>query len=249
TQNPSTVIVGRVGIETANDAFVTETDGALNVLIAQSLNGNIRLSVREHSGQGDDINLILPYASDTIAPTQNGDAILIDYSGVLNIARSIGVGSTVHNTASINAAGWILLRVGDNVTLGGLGTATYPDAHLFPLAPNALTDALRISQNTKVVAGLWIDIHGDYNIYSPLPNGGGELDPGYGTIMHLHGTITPGTLSLACASEIDPARDCNITRLFGDTASDTFNFDQAFLGRLPVTHPPLHAPPQQGPAR
>src|SRR5262249_46110260 len=35
TQNPSTVIVGRVGIETANDAFVTETDGALNVLIAQ----------------------------------------------------------------------------------------------------------------------------------------------------------------------------------------------------------------------
>ena len=48
--------------------------------------------------------------------------------------------------------------------------------------------------------------------------------------MHLHGTITPGTLTGGCAAEIDPGRDCNITRLFGNTDADTFNFDQTFLG-------------------
>src|SRR5207248_2959198 len=38
TQNPSTVIVGRVGIEAQNNISLTETLGALNVLIAQALN-------------------------------------------------------------------------------------------------------------------------------------------------------------------------------------------------------------------
>ena len=70
--------------------MVTETAGALNVLIAQSLSGNVRLTVREHATQGDDLNLILPYASDTIAPTQNRNAILIDYAGVANVKRDIG---------------------------------------------------------------------------------------------------------------------------------------------------------------
>ncbi|HEX4526566.1 MAG TPA: hypothetical protein VH108_07475, partial [Gaiellaceae bacterium] len=310
TQHASQVIVGRVGIETANDAFVTETNGALNVLIAQSLNGNIRLSVREHSTVGDDLNLILPYDGDTLKPTQNRDAILLDYSGVFNVNRTIGVGSAVTNTASINAAGWILLRAGDNVVLGGLrlnpdftgdvtftqsgsgdlisstspawaaaafaigqaitvsgapgsngtyhiialvdqntvrvaeanvvtngtvrnvtvSTQTYPDA-LLSNASNALTDLQRgQSLNTKVVAGAWIDIHGDYNIYSPSPNGGGEGDTGIGTVMRLHGTITPGPLSAGCSTELEPGRDCHVTRIFGNTDSDTISFDQTFLG-------------------
>ncbi|HET7128184.1 MAG TPA: hypothetical protein VFJ93_03815, partial [Gaiellaceae bacterium] len=307
TQHPSQVIVGRVGIETQNDAYVTETDGALDVLIAQSQTGNIRLSVREHSTVGDDLNLILPYASDTLAPAQNRDAILFDYSGVYNVERTIGTGAGVTNTASINAAGWILLRAGDNVTLGGLRlspdftgdvsftrdtvngdtisstspawaaaafavgqwitvsgaganngtyqiaalvdqntvrlyqkgavttatgvrnvtvtTQTYPDALLHPGA-GSLTDAQRISQNTKVVAGSWIDIHGDYDIYS----GGGQGDTGTGTVVHVHGTVTPGPLSTACSTKYEPGRDCGVTRIFGNTDSDTITFDQSFLG-------------------
>ncbi len=106
TQHPSTLVVdangltsiiGRVGIETQNDIYLTETSGALNVLVAQSLQGNVRLSVREHAGQGDDLNLLLPYGSpsgpaylsDTIKPAQNDWAILIDYLGVANVKRDI----------------------------------------------------------------------------------------------------------------------------------------------------------------
>ena len=249
TQHPSTTIVGRVGIETENDIYLTETDGALNVLVAQSLSGNVRLSVREHSGQGDDLNLLLPshdgqHITDTIVPTQNDWAILIDYTGPTtptalptNAKRDIVVSNPATDgtidSPSINAEnGWILLRVGDNVTLGGLSTSNYPDAHLSG-SPNALTDAQRIAQNTKVVAGKWIDVHGDYNIYSPSPDGGGQLDTGWGTVMHLHGTITPGPLTTSspdCRDEINPGRDCNVTRIFGNVDTDTIVFDQTFLG-------------------
>ena len=314
TQNPSAVIVGRVGIEAQSNISLTETIGALNVLIAQALSGNLRLTVREHSGQGDDLNLILPYASDTVAPTQNRDAILVDYAGAANVSRAISASSAtvVTNSASINAQqGWILLRAGDNVTLGGLqmapdfvGTVSfqsnggggtgdtissssfnwpavgwsvgqtititgaganngtyhivqvvsqttlrlaekgvlttaasvagvtvsstvYPDATLTPLATNALTDAQRIAQNTKVVAGQWIDIHGDFDAFS---SGATDLDLGFGTVMHLHGTITPGKLSPSCSTEVDPGRDCSVSRIFGNTDTDTINFDQTFLG-------------------
>ena len=208
TQNPSAVIVGRVGIDTTNDVHMTETEGALNLLIAQSAFGNVRLSVREHSTQGDDLNLILPYASDTIAPTQNRNAILVDYAGVrerqARHSRLRPRCDGVTNQPGINAAGWILLRVGDNVTFGGLSTANYPDANLSS-SSNKLTDAQRIALNTKVVAGAWIDVHGDYDIYSPFPNGGGQLDNGLGTVMHLHGTIKPGKLSQTCADGSSPA--------------------------------------------
>ena len=236
--NGLTSIIGRVGIEAQNDIALTETSGALNVLIAQSLAGNVRLSVREHAGQGDNLNLILPNKapalSDTIHPTQNGWAILIDYLGVANVKRDIVVSNPASDgtidSPSVNAEnGWILLRVGDNVTLGGLSTTNYPDANLSS-ASNALTDAERIAQNTKVVAGAWIDIHGDYSIYTPLPDGGGQGDTGHGTVMHLHGTITPGALTSACRDEINPGRDCNITRIFGNVDTDTINFDQTFLG-------------------
>ncbi|MFZ1879461.1 MAG: hypothetical protein WAU41_04785, partial [Gaiellaceae bacterium] len=330
TQHPSTVIVGRVGIVAGSNIFVTETKGALNVLIAQALDtanlantGNVRLTVREHSTQGDDLNLILPYASDTVAPTHNGDAILIDYAGALNIKRDIVVSNPLTDgtidSPSINAEhGWILLRVGDNVTLGGLqmspdftgtvspdltGTVSftrntvtgdtissnstywpgvgfsvgqeitvtgagvnngtyhiaevvstttlrlyekgalttaasvggvtvsaqvYPDANLSS-SSSKRTDAERIAQNTKVVAGLWIDIHGDYDAFSS----GGQLDNGFGSVMHLHGTITPGPLTASapdCIDEINPERDCNVTRIFGNVDTDTIVFDQTQLG-------------------
>ena len=207
----SFAVTGRLGAEATQDIYVTETNGALNVLLAQALTGNVRLTVREHSGQGDDLNLIHP--SDTVHADQNENAILV----VENLKRDILVTNMTTNSPSINALnGWILLRVGDNITLGGLDPSFAP----------SLTDAQRIAQNTKVVAGLWIDIHGDYDAFS----GGGQLDTGFGTVMHLHGTITPGPLAGGCVNEINPGRDCNVTRIFGNTDADTITFDQTYLG-------------------
>ena len=48
--------------------------------------------------------------------------------------------------------------------------------------------------------------------------------------MHLHGTITPGPLSAACAATVNPGRECDVTRIFGNTDADTVTFDQTFLG-------------------
>jgi hypothetical protein len=49
--------------------------------------------------------------------------------------------------------------------------------------------------------------------------------------MTLHGTITPGTLTAACASAINPAvRTCWMTRIFGNGDADTFDFEQTYLG-------------------
>ena len=213
TQHPSTVIVGRVAVE-AVDIYLTETDGALNVLLAQALSGNVRLTVREHAGQGDDLNLIHP--SDSVFATQNEHAMLIDYSGVANVKRDVTVANaaSVLNSPSINAlGGWILLRVGDNVTLGAS-------------LPLATSDADRLAKNTRVVAGKWIDVYGD----SDAPTFPGQLDAGWGTVMHLHGTVTPGTLSAACRDTINPGRECNVTRIFGNVDTDTINFDQTYLG-------------------
>ncbi|MFN2609691.1 MAG: hypothetical protein ABR507_02275, partial [Actinomycetota bacterium] len=208
----SNLVTGRLGAEADQSIFLTETVGALNVLLAQALGtgnnapcpcGNgVRLTVRESAIQGEDLNLIHP--SDTINADQNEAAILV----VENTKRDIVVTNPSTNSPSINALnGWILLRAGDNVNLGAT-------------LPFAATDAARIANNTKVLAGKWIDIFGDFN----------NLDPGFGSVMHLNGTITPGVLSPACIAEINPGRDCNITRVFGNVDTDTINFDQTYLG-------------------
>ena len=256
TQNSSDVIVGRVGIETTNDVFLTETGRRAqrpDRAVAQRQHPSERPRAQRRRRR--------PQPHPPVrCPTRSRRPTTATRSSSTTPASStpsatIGVGSAVTNTASINAAGWILLRVGDNMTLGGLryspdftgdvtftqsatgdlisssspawaaaafaigqaitvsgapgsngtyhiialvdqntvrvaeanvvangtvrnvtvSTQTYPDFPLHPLAANALTDAQRISQNTKVVAGAWIDIHGDYDIYSaPIPNGGGQ---------------------------------------------------------------------------
>ena len=48
--------------------------------------------------------------------------------------------------------------------------------------------------------------------------------------MHLHGTITPGHADAGLPRRVNPGRDCNVTRIFGNTDTDTINFDQTFLG-------------------
>ena len=107
--------------------------------------------------------------------------MLIDYSGVANVKRDVTVANaaSVLNSPSINAlGGWILLRVGDNVTLGAS-------------LPLATSDADRLAKNTRVVAGKWIDVYGDCHGTASGP------DVGLGSVMHLHGTVTPGPLTSA----------------------------------------------------
>jgi len=177
-----------VGVEADQSIYLTEILGALNLRLGQALVGDIRLTVREAAGQGEDLNLLQP----------TGPILVVE-----NATRTIAHGL-------INApSGWVLLRAGDNITLGNTA----------PIA-TSVADA---TGNTQVLAGKWIDIFGDY----------GDLDPGYGTIQTLHGTITPGTLTTGCADNIDTvstARACTYTRIFGNGDADTFDFEQTLLG-------------------
>ncbi|HEV8460189.1 MAG TPA: Calx-beta domain-containing protein [Gaiellaceae bacterium] len=231
----SNLVVGRVGAEADQSIFLTETVAtnvatptrALNLLLAQALGtgssapcpcgSGVRITVLDSAFQGEDLNLIWP--SDAVTPAQNNGKILV----VENAPRTIPHGL-------VNApSGWVDLRAGDNITLGNAAaptssggvhscTGTCLDAWMDPLSTG---DA---AGNTQVLAGKWIDVYGDFHGSSPDP------DTGFGSVMHLHGTITPGPLAGACVNEINPGRDCNVTRIFGNTDTDTITFDQTFLG-------------------
>ncbi len=91
--------------------------------------------------------------------------------------------------------GSVLLRVGDNVN----------------------TDP-----NAQILAGHNIDIYGDFARVSELSSGSPVSDtgdPGYGTVMQLHGVIAHG-----------PTAGGYLTRVFGNSDADQFFFDQTFLG-------------------
>jgi hypothetical protein len=91
--------------------------------------------------------------------------------------------------------GSILLRVGDNVN----------------------TDL-----NAQILAGRNIDIYGDFARVNEISSGNpvsDAADPGYGTVMQLHGVLAHG-----------PTANGYQTRLFGNADSDQFFFDQTFLG-------------------
>ena len=200
----SHLVTGRLGAEADIGVFLTETVGALNVLLAQALTGNVRLTVRDTNALDENLNLIHP--SDSVHAAQNDGQILV----VENAPQTVPVGLiNAPATGSLNT-GWILLRVGDNVTTGA------------SLVPNP--------SNTLITAGSWIEIFGDYHGTAPDP------DPGVGTVMHFHGTITPGTLG-GCATTTEPAaRTCNQTWIFGNTDNDQFNFDQTYLGGKTTTY-------------
>ena len=100
--------------------------------------------------------------------------------------------------------GWINLRVADNVT----------------------TQA-----NSRILAGEWIDICGDYRRVAGVKGICGDFqgsetltdtgDPGVGTVMTLRGEITPGLLT---------SRLSFITRIFGNFDDDQFWFLSTYLG-------------------
>ena len=229
----SNLTVGRVSAQASNSIFVTESvatnaatpSRALNLIFAQAqnsgVNDGIRITVIDSSAHGEDLNLIWP--SDTPAPAQNNGKVLV----VENTPQPMAHGL-------VDAAnGWVDLRAGDNITLGGAAApisksaghacgTTCPDSWLDPTTRGDTVG------NTQVLAAKWIDVYGDYH------GAGADPDAGFGSIMHLHGTITPGPLtgtpSTGCAAEINPGRDCNVTRIFGNTDADTITFDQTFLG-------------------
>jgi len=103
----------------------------------------------------------------------------------------------------INAVtGSILLRVGDNVTTDPLG-------------------------NSQILAGKNIDIFGDFHRMGENSSGTPQTDssdPGFGTIMHLHGVIAHGPNTDAMGNLT------NLTRIFGNSGNDQVFFDQTFLG-------------------
>ena len=214
--NSGIAVTSRVGLQSDHGIYVTETSGALNVLFANATGtgqdaltrtgsgsgDGIRLTTTDTAAQGEDINLISP--SNVSSPAQHGNVALF----VQNSPQTVQHGLIEAPNA------WIMLRSADNVNLGASGV---------PIATST-TDA---SGNTQILGGRWVDIYGDFHAFDAAS----DPDVGFGTVMTLNGTITPGggTLSAACASEIDPGRDCNITRLFGNTGSDTFDFQQTYL--------------------
>ena len=118
------------------------------------------------------------------------------------------------NSPGINALnGWILLRVGDNITFGASLAGRCHRRRPHP-------------QNTKVFAGKWIDIYGDSDSFTFPSQGDAELRQRHALPRHDHA----GNADDGCRDEINPGRDCNVTRIFGNTDTDTINFDQTFLG-------------------
>ncbi|MBD2412394.1 hypothetical protein FACHB389_10860 [Nostoc calcicola FACHB-389] len=87
--NSSTSATGRLVAEADGDIYLTETSGALNVLLTESADGEVQLTVNETSAQGEDLNLLA--------------------SGENSVGTSITKGR-------IAAAKGVNLRVGDNVT-------------------------------------------------------------------------------------------------------------------------------------
>src|SRR6185312_7030311 len=84
------------GIEATNSIYVTEVIGPLDLRFANAITGDIRLTVRETAATGEDLTLYQP----------TGTILVVE-----NAPRTIPHGL-------INAAGWVLLRVADKVTLG-----------------------------------------------------------------------------------------------------------------------------------
>src|SRR5262249_57610969 len=48
---------GDVGLRASNSIYVTETAGSMDVVLAEAFVGDIRLTVRESTAQGEDLNL------------------------------------------------------------------------------------------------------------------------------------------------------------------------------------------------
>ena len=167
-----------VGMEADGSIFVTETESALNLVLAHAL-VNIRLTVRESSDLDEHLNLL-----------REGAALF--FENPPDRPRIVLKGQVYAH------AGFVLLRVGDNVTL---------------------------DPRSEILAGTTIDIFGD-DANADLNVGSTDnVDPTYGTNMTLRGRIVAGCVvvsTLIC----DPstANPVHLAQMWGHTDVDTFWF-------------------------
>src|SRR4029077_16371312 len=118
--------------------------GPLNVVLARSFTGDIRLTVAETTSQHEDLNL-LPCS---------GDASRLFFCSVRCVEKKARTTTTDNGDGKIargliqSDTGSVLLRVGDNVTTDGFNGMVATDE----------TAALVAS----VRAGKWNDIFGDF---------------------------------------------------------------------------------------
>ena len=150
---------GDVGMEASDSIYVTEVDGTLTLVLAEALAGDIRITVRETD----------PDATPT-APTLDEDLDLI-HDGAVQFTE--GADRDVPRGRIAALAGFVLLRIGDDVTT---------------------------SPNSEILAGESIDIYGDWTNadagYGTTMVLRGDIVPGEGHLTRIWGDTDVDTFQL-----------------------------------------------------
>ena len=182
-----------VGLEASDSIFLTETDADLRLVLAHTYTGDIRLTVRESTALDEDLNLLASgaarFAEDesTIPGSQDDDP------------RSVPHGQIFAEQ------GWVLLQVGDDVTL---------------------------DDNSEIVAAENIGIFGDYGNADVDDDLFGAGD-GHGTYMTLRGKLVAGAQVTLGSQDGDPPVGSYLpsalspvyqTNIWGHIDVDTFQF-------------------------
>ena len=143
----------------------------------------VRITVLDSAAQGEDLNLIWPSDSVDAGAEQREDPGRRERAAD-DPARARQRAERLGRTS----------RAGDNITLGNAAAPICDRRRAHAAPARASTRGWIRSRrsdaagNTQVVAGKWIDI-----TVTSTPSPAARPDStGFGTVMHLHGTITPG---------------------------------------------------------
>jgi hypothetical protein len=158
-------------------------------------------------------------ATNNIDLTQTGGAapVVLVQSLTGNVRFTVREGGSIGEDLDLLGSGAVLfIQNAVEMVVHGLINAIQGSI-LLRVADNVNTDP-----NAQILAAQNIDIYGDFSRAGELSSGmpvTDPADPGYGTVMQLHGTIAHG-----------PNASGYLTRIFGNTDPDQFFFDQTFLG-------------------
>jgi hypothetical protein len=184
-------VAGTIGARADNSIYLTEVAGSVAPKVSNAYNARVVLM----QAVNGNVRFTVRDSSQNSAGISS-DLNLLPSGSVLFLENAP---ETITHGLVNSVQGSVLLRVGDNVT----------------------TDL-----NAQILAGQNIDIFGDFQRQgerqSDNSNGTPETDlsdPGFGTIMHLQGTIAHG-----------PTANGYLTRIFGNNVNDQIFFDQTFLG-------------------
>ena len=196
-----TVATDDVALEATRNIWVTEVAGELRLALAHAYLGNIVLTVRESAAQGEDLQLI-----------RDGSARFAEDNGTAPGNHVDALRPLPHGLI-LAEEGSVTLRVGDDI-----------ETHA----------------NAAIVAGRFIDIYGDHD----------NADDGFGTDIILRGQIIAGAVMVVAGSRAPGTPDGTsadrpigtwrpddsatnvtssdrLTRVFGNSDSDTFQFGDA----------------------